>query len=69
LHERGSSAKIIISNKKNNFREKYLNKDLLNIIIYLFFFRFVFLTPWILGDPENFTHANYISPPTHIKPE
>ena len=29
----------------------------------------MFISPWFLGDPENFIEANNLSSPIHIKPE
>ena len=69
LHETGSSSKIFISNTKNKFYDFYFFKDSFNLVFYLIFIIFVVMTPWLLGDPENFIEANNLSSPIHIKPE
>lgn len=69
LHETGSSSKIFISILKNKFVDFYLFKDSINIFFYLIFMISIFLSPWFLGDPENFIEANNLSSPIHIKPE
>ena len=69
LHTSGSSSKIFISPTKNKFGDFYFLKDLNNLIFILLFFIFIFLSPWKMGDPENFIEANNMISPIHIKPE
>ena len=69
LHETGSSSKIFISAIKNKFLDFYLFKDSINLFFYLIFLLLMFISPWFLGDPENFIEANNLSSPIHIKPE
>jgi quinol-cytochrome oxidoreductase complex cytochrome b subunit len=41
----------------------------MNLIRIFLFFLFVFLSPFVLGDPEIFVEANPIVSPVHIIPE
>lgn len=69
LHETGSSSKIFTRKLKNKFIDFYLFKDSLNLFLYFLFILLVLISPWFLGDPENFIEANNLSSPIHIKPE
>jgi ubiquinol-cytochrome c reductase cytochrome b subunit len=69
LHETGSSSKIFVSNIKNKFSDFYFIKDSFNIYIFFTLILLITLSPWMLGDPENFIEANNLSSPIHIKPE
>lgn len=42
---------------------------MLNLLIFLFFFVFISLYPFVLGDPEMFVEANSLTSPVHIVPE
>nr|YP_007625470.1 cytochrome b [Polypterus teugelsi]ADG95321.1 cytochrome b [Polypterus teugelsi]AEP19467.1 cytochrome b [Polypterus teugelsi]AEP19468.1 cytochrome b [Polypterus teugelsi]AEP19469.1 cytochrome b [Polypterus teugelsi]AEP19470.1 cytochrome b [Polypterus teugelsi] len=72
LHETGSNNPMgIISNTdKIPFHPYYTFKDLLGFIILLLIITMlVLLSPNLLNDPENFTPANPLITPPHIKPE
>lgn len=71
LHENGriSPQKIHLREGKISFGEYFIIKDILNIPVILIFFSFCFLSPWRLGDPENWIPANPIKSPVHIQPE
>lgn len=72
LHLKGSNNPIGNNNNiyKIPFNPYYSIKDLLGFIIILIIFTFIVLeTPYILRDPDNFSPANPINTPTHIKPE
>nr|UCL51382.1 cytochrome b [Nothura darwinii] len=72
LHESGSNNPLgIISHcDKIPFHPYFSIKDLLGFtLLSLPFFTLAFFTPNLLGDPENFTPANPLVTPPHIKPE
>nr|AYN73486.1 cytochrome b [Geobiastes squamiger] len=72
LHESGSNNPLgIISNcDKIPFHPYFSLKDLLGFILMLLSLTTLALfTPNLLGDPENFTPANPLVTPPHIKPE
>tara|TARA_B100000586_G_scaffold109603_1_gene78760 strand:- start:6829 stop:7095 length:267 start_codon:yes stop_codon:yes gene_type:complete len=53
-----------------SFKPYYKRKDMLGIIITLFFlFTLVFFKPNLLGDVENYIPANPLITPIHIVPE
>jgi len=52
------------------FSPFYIIKDILSIMIFLFFFSyFLFFQPNMLGHPENYIPANPMLTPEHIVPE
>nr|YP_009024904.1 cytochrome b [Cercopithecus diana]AHN49885.1 cytochrome b [Cercopithecus diana] len=72
LHETGSNNPCGISSDsdKITFHPYYTIKDALGLL--LFFFILMTLTlllPNLLSDPDNYTPANPLSTPPHIKPE
>nr|YP_009380094.1 cytochrome b [Archaphanostoma ylvae]ARS00897.1 cytochrome b [Archaphanostoma ylvae] len=72
LHASGSSNPLNFSSKINliAFHWFFSSKDFW--FFFLFFSLgeiFIFLFPFLLGDPENFILANPMSTPTHIVPE
>nr|QIJ25880.1 cytochrome b [Mesechinus hughi] len=72
LHETGSNnpTGIISESDKIPFHPYYTVKDILGMIFLLFML--VMLTlfyPDLLGDPDNYTPANPLNTPPHIKPE
>lgn len=72
LHEQKSSNPLGIQYRRDKipFHPYFLNKDLTrNVLILFIFLRIIYLTPYALIDPENFTPANPLSTPTHIQPE
>nr|AWB11639.1 cytochrome b [Eupsittula canicularis]AWB11660.1 cytochrome b [Eupsittula canicularis] len=72
LHESGSNNPLgILSNcDKIPFHPYFSLKDLLGFTIMLFLLTALALfSPNLLGDPENFTPANPLVTPPHIKPE
>lgn len=71
LHEQGRLTPQKIHNRlgKISFGEYFVTKDLLNIPLLLIFYALTFLSPWALGDPENWIPADPIKSPVHIQPE
>nr|ALJ53352.1 cytochrome b [Galagoides demidoff] len=72
LHETGSNNPSGISSDSDKipFHPYYTIKDLLGLIILLLtLFSLVMFSPDLLGDPDNYTPANPLNTPPHIKPE
>nr|AAN39887.1 cytochrome b [Collocalia esculenta cyanoptila] len=72
LHESGSNSPLgIVSNcDKIPFHPYFSTKDLLGFAIMLTpLMTLALFSPNLLGDPENFTPANPLVTPPHIKPE
>nr|YP_009230406.1 cytochrome b [Ara ararauna]AGQ54595.1 cytochrome b [Ara ararauna] len=72
LHESGSNNPLGIPSNcdKIPFHPYFSLKDLLGFTIMLFLLTALALfSPNLLGDPENFTPANPLVTPPHIKPE
>lgn len=71
LHESGRTSKSLCHGDydKFNFFSYYWWKDRYNLLIWLIFFIFSFVYPFILGDPEIFIEADPIIRPVHIIPE
>nr|AAK08568.1 cytochrome b [Crypturellus tataupa] len=72
LHETGSNNPLgIISHcDKIPFHPYFTTKDLLGFtLLFLPLLTLTFFSPNFLGDPENFTPANPLITPPHIKPE
>nr|YP_002364599.2 cytochrome b [Eurystomus orientalis]ABY26868.2 cytochrome b [Eurystomus orientalis] len=72
LHESGSNNPLgIVSNcDKIPFHPYFTLKDLLGFTLMLLLLTTLALfSPSLLGDPENFTPANPLATPPHIKPE
>nr|ACL54935.1 cytochrome b [Perognathus merriami]ACL54936.1 cytochrome b [Perognathus merriami]ACL54938.1 cytochrome b [Perognathus merriami] len=72
LHETGSNNPlgILSHSDKIPFHPYYSYKDLLGgVALLAFFFTIVLFFPDALGDPDNYTPANPLNTPPHIKPE
>nr|YP_007316817.1 cytochrome b [Pelodytes cf. punctatus II-2011]AEC33174.1 cytochrome b [Pelodytes cf. punctatus II-2011]AGN71405.1 cytochrome b [Pelodytes ibericus] len=72
LHETGSSnpSGLNSNSDKVPFHAYFSYKDLLGFMIMLLALMLLALfSPNLLGEPENFTPANPLVTPTHIKPE
>nr|QXP99397.1 cytochrome b [Eoscarta assimilis] len=72
LHQTGSNNPLGINsnNDKIPFHPYFSIKDLLGFtIIIMAFLLLNIMEPYMLGDPDNFTPANPMNTPTHIKPE
>nr|AAQ14469.1 cytochrome b [Empidonax traillii] len=72
LHETGSNNPLGISSDcdKIPFHPYFSTKDILGFIIMLLpLMTLALFSPNLLGDPENFTPANPLVTPPHIKPE
>jgi len=72
LHKTGSQNPSNILRKYNilTFHPFFVIKDVIFfLIVFTIFEVLVFLNPYLLGDPENFSIANMISTPEHIVPE
>nr|AAF97420.1 cytochrome B [Microtus kikuchii] len=72
LHETGSNNPTGLNSDSDKipFHPYYTIKDLLGVLILLMVFMILALFfPDILGDPDNYTPANPLNTPPHIKPE
>nr|YP_009685607.1 cytochrome b [Fundulopanchax amieti]QDT76573.1 cytochrome b [Fundulopanchax amieti] len=72
LHETGSNnpAGINTDSDKISFHPYFSYKDLFGFTLMIMFLVTISLfSPNLLGDPENFTPANPLVTPPHIKPE
>nr|AFX95807.1 cytochrome b [Ovis aries]AKP54957.1 cytochrome b [Ovis aries] len=72
LHETGSNnpTGIPSDTDKIPFHPYYTIKDILRaILLILILMLLVLFTPDLLGDPDNYTPANPLNTPPHIKPE
>nr|AWT08115.1 cytochrome b [Eigenmannia humboldtii] len=72
LHETGSNNPTGLNSDSDKipFHPYFSYKDLLGFIIMLTgLISLALFAPNLLGDPENFTPANPLSTPPHIKPE
>nr|NP_818916.1 cytochrome b [Eigenmannia sp. CBM-ZF-10620]BAC67493.1 cytochrome b [Eigenmannia sp. CBM-ZF-10620] len=72
LHETGSNNPTGLNSDSDKipFHPYFSYKDLLGFIIMLTgLISLALFSPNLLGDPENFTPANPLSTPPHIKPE
>nr|WDR46354.1 cytochrome b [Lasiopodomys anglicus] len=72
LHETGSNNPTGLNSDADKipFHPYYTIKDFLGVLILLMaFMSLVLFLPDILGDPDNFTPANPLNTPPHIKPE
>nr|CAJ86478.1 cytochrome b [Perdicula asiatica] len=72
LHESGSNNPLGISSNSDKipFHPYYSIKDILGLAFMLIpFLTLALFSPNLLGDPENFTPANPLVTPPHIKPE
>nr|AAS82818.1 cytochrome b [Microtus savii] len=72
LHETGSNNPTGLNSDADKipFHPYYTIKDLLGVLILLMAFMILTLFfPDILGDPDNYTPANPLNTPPHIKPE
>nr|AFU48986.1 cytochrome b [Microtus lusitanicus] len=72
LHETGSNNPTGLNSDADKipFHPYYTIKDLLGVLVLLMAFMILTLFfPDILGDPDNYTPANPLNTPPHIKPE
>nr|AOY39940.1 cytochrome b [Scolytinae sp. BMNH 1040002] len=72
LHQTGSNNPLGVKSNvdKTPFHPYFTLKDAVGYIIMLFLLLMLSLNnPYLLGDPDNFTPANPLVTPTHIKPE
>lgn len=72
LHEKGSRNPLGVSINldKIPFLKYFAIKDFFTLLLVLiFFFTLSLLSPFLLGDPENFIPANPLNTPIHIIPE
>lgn len=72
LHEKGSTNPLgdLNHSGKIPFHPYYSWKDIVGfLVLFSVLFFIVFFYPNILGDPENFSIANFKVTPTHIQPE
>nr|Q7YC73.1 RecName: Full=Cytochrome b; AltName: Full=Complex III subunit 3; AltName: Full=Complex III subunit III; AltName: Full=Cytochrome b-c1 complex subunit 3; AltName: Full=Ubiquinol-cytochrome-c reductase complex cytochrome b subunit [Apomys datae]AAP88708.2 cytochrome b [Apomys datae] len=72
LHETGSNNPTGLNSDADKipFHPYYTIKDLLGVLmLILFLMTLVLFFPDLLGDPDNYTPANPLNTPPHIKPE
>nr|ABV29366.1 cytochrome b [Giraffa tippelskirchi]WNH35411.1 cytochrome b [Giraffa tippelskirchi tippelskirchi]WNH35437.1 cytochrome b [Giraffa tippelskirchi tippelskirchi]WNH35463.1 cytochrome b [Giraffa tippelskirchi tippelskirchi]WNH35489.1 cytochrome b [Giraffa tippelskirchi tippelskirchi] len=72
LHETGSNNPMGIPSDMDKipFHPYYTIKDILGaLLLILTLMLLVLFTPDLLGDPDNYTPANPLNTPPHIKPE
>nr|ABY73324.1 cytochrome b [Saimiri sciureus albigena] len=72
LHETGSNnpSGVTSNPDKITFHPYYTIKDILGLILlFLFLMSLTLFMPDLLTDPDNYTLANPLSTPPHIKPE
>lgn len=72
LHETGSNnpSGITSDSDKIPFHPYYTIKDILGaLLLLLILISLVLFSPDLLGDPDNYTPANPLNTPPHIKPE
>nr|UYG49245.1 cytochrome b [Abscondita chinensis] len=72
LHQTGSFNPLGTTNNidKIQFHPYFTSKDLMGFIIILMIFTlFILMFPYMMGDPDNFTPADPLVTPAHIKPE
>nr|WBV74582.1 cytochrome b [Timomenus komarovi] len=72
LHQTGSNNPLGLNSNvdKIPFHPYFSSKDLLGFIFMLFGLSSLsLLTPYVLGDPDNFIPANPLVTPVHIQPE
>uniref|UniRef100_O47893 Cytochrome b n=1 Tax=Hylobates muelleri TaxID=9588 RepID=CYB_HYLME len=72
LHETGSNNPLGISSQPDKiaFHPYYTVKDILGLfLLLLMLMSLVLFSPDLLGDPDNYTQANPLNTPPHIKPE
>nr|AMR36556.1 cytochrome b [Eremias grammica] len=72
LHETGSNNPTGLNSNSDKipFHPYYSYKDALGALIMLLcLLSLALFSPYLLGDPENFTPANPLVTPPHIKPE
>nr|YP_009546802.1 cytochrome b [Hydrodamalis gigas]AYP41001.1 cytochrome b [Hydrodamalis gigas] len=72
LHETGSNnpTGLVSNSDKIPFHPYYSTKDLLGLfLLILVLLLLTLFSPDMLGDPDNYTPANPLSTPPHIKPE
>nr|AAA99762.1 cytochrome b light strand [Philander frenatus]AWM97607.1 cytochrome b [Philander quica]AWM97613.1 cytochrome b [Philander quica] len=72
LHETGSSNPTGLNpnSDKIPFHPYYTIKDILGLfLMIIILLSLAMFTPDLLGDPDNFTPANPLNTPPHIKPE
>nr|YP_009539810.1 cytochrome b [Orancistrocerus aterrimus]AYQ18930.1 cytochrome b [Orancistrocerus aterrimus] len=72
LHSTGSSNPMGTNSNLNKiiFYPYFILKDSISFIMFmLIFIIFILQNPYTLGDPDNFSPANPMITPSHIKPE
>nr|YP_009104449.1 cytochrome b [Callitettix braconoides]AFV32152.1 cytochrome b [Callitettix braconoides] len=72
LHQSGSNNPLGINsnNDKIPFHPYFSIKDIMGFMIIIMMYMMLnMMEPYILGDPDNFSPANPLNTPTHIKPE
>nr|Q5UVI5.1 RecName: Full=Cytochrome b; AltName: Full=Complex III subunit 3; AltName: Full=Complex III subunit III; AltName: Full=Cytochrome b-c1 complex subunit 3; AltName: Full=Ubiquinol-cytochrome-c reductase complex cytochrome b subunit [Pudu puda]AAU08749.1 cytochrome b [Pudu puda] len=72
LHDTGSNNPTGIPSDADKipFHPYYTIKDIMGVLLLIFFLMLLVLfAPDLLGDPDNYTPANPLNTPPHIKPE
>ncbi|YP_637022.1 cytochrome b (mitochondrion) [Phascolarctos cinereus] len=71
LHETGSNNPLGINSNPDKipFHPYYTTKDTMGLMLLLILLTLTLLSPDTLSDPNNFSPANPLNTPQHIKPE
>nr|YP_009470470.1 cytochrome b [Rhadinosa nigrocyanea]AVF96885.1 cytochrome b [Rhadinosa nigrocyanea] len=72
LHQTGSNNPIGVNSNMDKipFHPYFSIKDLMGALMMILILSFITLnSPYLLGDPDNFTPANPLVTPVHIQPE
>lgn len=71
LHDTGRTSVLYCHGDYDKvcFAPEYWGKDAYNILVWLLFFVFSLISPFVLGDAEIFIEADPIIRPVHIVPE
>nr|YP_009142304.1 cytochrome b [Sclerotia substriata]AKG95433.1 cytochrome b [Sclerotia substriata] len=72
LHQTGSFNPLGTTNNidKVKFHPYFTSKDLMGFMVTLMIFTlFILMYPYMMGDPDNFSPADPLVTPAHIKPE
>ena len=71
LHSRGRTSNLycFLDLDKVNFFPYFIIKDILNLLVFIFFIFFSLSYPFYLGDSEIFLESNILVSPIHIVPE
>lgn len=72
LHEAGSSNPLGVGSRLDAipFSPYYVLKDTFSFVLVIFvLFSIIYISPDLLGHPDNYIRANFLVTPNHIVPE